>query len=95
MFRACLMAEASRCWCGEQTPVKRRGTILPLSATNWPSSSYAGRTSVHLRVEDRQARNARRRHRTAAGLLLRNAVRRRKAAMAFRRPVLVLSLLQS
>ncbi len=37
MLRACLMAVASRCWCGEQTPVNRRGTILPLSATNCPS----------------------------------------------------------
>ena len=34
MFRACLMASDRRRWCGVQTPVRRRGTILPLSATN-------------------------------------------------------------
>jgi hypothetical protein len=34
MFRACLMARDRRRWCGVQTPVRRRGTILPLSATN-------------------------------------------------------------
>lgn len=38
MFRACLMASASRRWCGVQTPVRRRGTILPASATNCESS---------------------------------------------------------
>ena len=38
MLRACLMAEDNRRWCGVQTPVSRRGTILPLSATNCASS---------------------------------------------------------
>src|SRR5579863_5386813 len=35
MFRARLMATATRCWCGEQVPVSRRGRILPRSETNW------------------------------------------------------------
>ena len=34
MFRACLMARVRRRWCVVQTPVSRRGTILPRSATN-------------------------------------------------------------
>ena len=33
MLRACLMARVSRRWCLVQTPVRRRGTILPRSAT--------------------------------------------------------------
>ena len=34
MLRACLMARVSLRWCVVQTPVRRRGTILPRSATN-------------------------------------------------------------
>src|ERR1019366_1318975 len=37
VLRACLMGSARRRWCGVHTPVKRRGTILPDSATNCPS----------------------------------------------------------
>jgi hypothetical protein len=33
-LRACLMARVRRRWCVVQTPVRRRGTILPRSATN-------------------------------------------------------------
>src|SRR6202789_3409807 len=33
MLRACLMAFDSRRWCVVHTPVNRRGTILPRSAT--------------------------------------------------------------
>src|ERR1700684_4258790 len=33
MLRACLMARVRRRWCVVQTPVSRRGTILPRSAT--------------------------------------------------------------
>src|SRR6202167_5969414 len=33
MFRACLMARVRRRWWVVQTPVSRRGTILPRSAT--------------------------------------------------------------
>jgi hypothetical protein len=38
MFRACLIARVNRRWCVVHTPVKRRGTILPRSATNCCSS---------------------------------------------------------
>src|SRR6185437_7724446 len=38
MLRACLIAVDSRRWCGVHTPLRRRGTILPLSATNCESS---------------------------------------------------------
>src|SRR6185437_2770625 len=34
MLRARLMAEVNCLWCGVHTPVTRRGTILPRSATN-------------------------------------------------------------
>src|ERR1700752_4021296 len=33
MFRACLIARVRRRWCVVHTPVRRRGTILPRSAT--------------------------------------------------------------
>ena len=34
MLRACLMASASRRWCGAHTPEMRRGVILPRSLMN-------------------------------------------------------------
>src|ERR1017187_8919449 len=45
MFRACLMARVRRRWCVVQTPVSRRGTILPRSATN-PCRSLTSRYGI-------------------------------------------------
>ena len=45
MFRACLIARVSRRWCVVQTPVNRRGTILPRSATN-PCSRRTSRYGI-------------------------------------------------
>src|ERR1019366_7305353 len=45
MFRACLMARVRRRWCVVQTPVSRRGTILPRSATN-PCNSLTSRYGI-------------------------------------------------
>src|SRR5580658_3172531 len=42
MLRACLIAFDSRRWCVVHTPVSRRGTIFPRSATN-PCSSRTSR----------------------------------------------------
>ncbi len=49
MFRACLMAEDKRRWCGVQTQVRRRGTILPLSATNCGKLSCGENIYARLR----------------------------------------------
>src|ERR1035437_9318872 len=45
MFRACLMARVRRRWCVVHTPVSRRGTILPRSATN-PCSRQTWRYGI-------------------------------------------------
>src|ERR1700730_14993307 len=39
MLRARLMATPSQRWCRAQTPVMRRGRILPRSCTNWERMS--------------------------------------------------------
>src|SRR5580693_6522715 len=45
MLRACLMARVRRRWCVVQTPVSRRGTILPRSATK-PCSRRTSRYGI-------------------------------------------------
>jgi len=45
MFRACLMARVRRRWCVVHTPVRRRGTILPRSATK-PCSRRTSRYGI-------------------------------------------------
>src|ERR1039457_5045298 len=45
MFRGCLMARVRGRWCAVQTPVSRRGTILPRSATK-PCSSRTSRYGI-------------------------------------------------